>query len=314
MLHKMPPRPGLASTDRVAVVIPCLNEEATVADVVADFRKVLANARIVVVDNNSTDQTSTRALEAGAEVYIESRKGKGFALQRGFAEVRDADYVVIVDGDRTYPAEEVTKLLEAARNGADMVIGTRLENYDSGAYRLGHTFGNRVFILLVRVLFGVKTRDLFSGYRVLNRRFLDQSPLIARGFEIETELSLQALAGGFSVAELPIHYKQRQDNSSSKLRTLPDGYRILIALLAFFRDYRPLTFFGIVGLCFFAASLACSGVVVAEYLRTGTVLRIPLAILSIGLIMLCAMSLIAGIIISSINRRAGELTALIGRR
>lgn len=298
----------------VAVVIPCYNEEAAITQVVADFRAALPKARIVVVDNHSADRTAELAREAGAEVLVENRRGKGFALLRGFRAVREAEWVVMVDGDCTYPAEDAPKLVAAARAGADMVVGTRLQVYEDGAYPVGHTFGNWLFIFLVRLLFGAKLRDLFSGYRVLSRRFLDHTPLISRGFEVETELSILALTSGFQVAELPVHYRQRPENSASKLRTVRDGSRILFALISFFRDYRPLTFFGLLALGFAGGSLASGGLVVSQYLHTGQVLRVPLAILSVGLGMLCFMSLIGGLVLSSISRRADELAELIGRR
>ena len=298
----------------VGVVIPCKNEEASIAKVVSDFRRALPDARIVVVDNASTDATSQRAAEAGAIVTAETRRGKGFALVRGFRMVRDCEFVVMVDGDDTYPAEDVGKLIDALRAGADMAIGTRLNSFDDQAYRAGHNFGNRLFIGLVRVLFGARTEDLFSGYRAFSQRFLDHSPLIAQGFEIETELSLQALSGGYVVTEVPVHYRKRGEGSVSKLNTFRDGYRILVALLAFFRDYRPLTCFGIIAAIFFLLSGLTGSVVLAEYLRTGQVLRMPTAVLSVGLAMLGSISFIGGLLLSSVSRRAQELAALMSRR
>jgi len=298
----------------VAVVVPCYNEAATIAKVVADFKQALPGARIIVVDNASTDDTARQAELAGAYVIHESRKGKGFALLHGFRAARGASYVVMVDGDDTYPAEDAPKLLAALDDGADVAIGTRLADYESGAFRSKHTFGNKLFIGLIRALFGVKTQDLFSGYRVFTRRFLELSPLIAQGFEVETELSIQALAGGFIVTELPVRYRARPADSPSKLNTFRDGYRILIALLAFFRDYRPLMLFSSVALVFFLGSLATGSVVITEYLRTGQILRIPTAILSVGLALLGAVSMIGGLLLSSINRRSAELAALISRR
>ena len=296
------------------MVIPCRDEEVAIGKVVSDFRRVLPAARVVVVDNASTDATAERALAAGAEVLRETREGKGFALLRGFGAAPDADLVVMVDGDDTYPAEDLPALLSAAERGADMVIGTRASSFDVGAYRPGHTLGNRLFVVLVRVLFGVRTQDLFSGYRVLSRRFIDASPLIAQGFEIETELSLQALAGKFPVAEVPVHYRARPEQSASKLRTFRDGYRILIALLTFFRDYRPLTFFGLAGAFLLLLGLSAGGVVITGYVETGQVFRLPLAVLSVGLTLLSVMCFIGGTILSSINRRTSELAAMLARR
>jgi glycosyltransferase involved in cell wall biosynthesis len=298
----------------VAVVIPCHNEERSIGKVVEDFRRALPQARIVVVDNASTDATALRASEAGATVLHESRPGKGFAVVRGFRATREADFVVLVDGDDTYPAESVHDLLDGLRSGADMTIGTRLSSFDDGAYRTGHTFGNRLFIHLVRVMFGVQTRDLFSGYRAFTQRFLMLSPLIARGFELEAELSMQALAGSFVVTEVPIHYRARGEGSVSKLNTLRDGYRILVALLAFFRDYRPLSCFGGLAVVLWVCSALSGAVVVEQYLETGQVLRIPLAVLSVGLALLGAISFMGGLFLSSVNRRAQELAVLILRR
>lgn len=300
---------------RVAVVVPCHNEADTIAKVVADFRSILPHADVIVVDNASTDATAREAQAAGARVVHESRRGKGFALAAGFRALDDADRIVMVDGDDTYPAEAVTQLLAAVERDADMAIGTRLGgDHASGAFAAGHGLGNRLFILLVRMLFGARTQDLFSGYRVLTRRFIEYCPLIAQGFEIETELSLQALAGGFRVAEVPIRYRARPPQTTSKLRTFRDGYRILLALLAFFRDYRPFTFFALAGGLFLLLAAGAGGTVVAEYLSTGQILRLPLAILSVGLVLLAALCIIGGTILSSISRRSAELAALIGRQ
>jgi len=305
------PFPRSSEVERVAVVIPCHNEEGSVGKVVEAFRRELPEADVVVVDNASTDATRSVAAEAGARVVCESRLGKGYALLRGFEAVRGADYLVMVDGDDTYPAERVGAMLELARRGADMVVGTRLEEAASGAFRRGHDFGNRLFIWLVRMLFGMRTTDLFSGYRVFTRRFLRTVPVIAQGFEVEAELSVQALVHGFTVAELPVEYRARRVGSESKLRTLRDGPRILRALFLFFRDNRPLALFGNLSLVLLALSLAGGGVVIAEFLRTGLVPRLPLAVLAAALFILSALSFTCGVLLSSINRRAAELSALV---
>jgi glycosyltransferase involved in cell wall biosynthesis len=305
------PSEAAARPVRVAVVVPCHNEAATVGKVVRDFRAALPQAMVLVVDNASTDDTAEIARQAGARVVREPRAGKGFALLAGLREAKGADYFVMVDGDDTYPAPDVVKLLEAAQGGADMVVGTRLAGAEQGAFRAGHSLGNQLFNLLVRLLFGVRTRDLFSGYRVLSRRFLESTPLIARGFEVEAELSLQAVVQRYRTAEVPIRYRARPEESPSKLHTYRDGYRILMAILMFFRDYRPLNFFGLLALALLVLSLACGGVVVAEYLETGQVLRLPLAVLSAALFILSALSLTCGVLLSSINRRSAEIAALI---
>lgn len=300
------PRPA-----RVTVVVPCHNEAATVGKVVSDFRAALPEALVLVVDNASSDGTAELARGAGARVVHESRPGKGFALLTGFREARGSDWFVMVDGDDTYPAEGAVRMLDEARRGADMVVGTRLAGAAEGAFRAGHSLGNRLFNLLVRLLFGVRTGDLFSGYRVLSRRFLESTPLIARGFEIEAELSLQAAVQRYRTAEVPIRYRARPEESPSKLHTYRDGYRILMAILVFFRDYRPLNFFGILALVLLLLSLAGGGVVIAEYVQTGLVPRLPLAVLSAALFVLSALSLTCGVLLSSINRRAAEIAALI---
>ena len=295
----------------MAVVVPCHNEAATAGKVVRDFRAALPEAQVLVVDNASTDATAETARQAGARVLHEPRPGKGFALLAGFREARGADYFVMVDGDDTYPAEDVVKLLAAAGAGADMVVGTRLAGAEQGAFRAGHSLGNRLFNLLVRMLFGVRTGDLFSGYRVLSRRFLETTPLIARGFEVEAELALQAVVQGYRTVEVPIRYRARPEESPSKLHTYRDGYRILMAILMFFRDYRPLKFFGLLALFLLLLSLAGGGLVIAEYLRTGLVPRLPLAVLSAALFILSALSMTCGVLLSSINRRSAEIAALM---
>jgi glycosyltransferase involved in cell wall biosynthesis len=296
---------------RTVVVVPCHNEEATVGKVVRDFLAQPLVAECLVVDNASTDATAELAQQAGARVLRESRPGKGFALLTGLRAAGIADYYVMVDGDDTYPAEALPALLEKALSGADMVIGTRLQDSSDGAFRPGHGFGNRLFIGLVRLLFGLRTKDLFSGYRVLSRRFLERAPLLATGFEVELELSLQALTHSFTLAELPVRYRTRPLGSTSKLHTLRDGLRILRALFLFFRDYRPLVFFGLLGGAAWAGSVITGTPVVLDYMRTGLVPRLPSAVLAAALFILGALAWTCGVLLSSINRRANELAALL---
>ncbi|MEO8277275.1 MAG: glycosyltransferase family 2 protein [Thermoanaerobaculia bacterium] len=302
------------SPPRIAVVIPCHDEAATIAKVVTDFRRVLPSATIIVVDNGSRDASANLALAAGAELVREPRPGKGFAMLRGF-RATDADFVLMVDGDDTYPAEAAPALFEAAIGGADQVVGTRLGGAVEGAFPPGHSFGNRLFIGIVRLLFGVRTGDLFSGYRVLSRRFLRTTPLLATGFEIEAELTLQAAMRGFSVVEMPVAYRPRgADGGVSKLATFRDGSRILFAILTFFRDYRPLTCFGALAALFAAGALIFGSAVIADFISTGWVHRLPLAVLAAALFILSALSLTCGVLLSSINRRAAEIAALVAGR
>jgi len=303
-------RPG-----RVAVVIPCHDEATSIARVVHDFRNALPDAEIVVVDNASTDDTAVDAARAGARVLHESRLGKGFALLTGFAAVAGADHVVMVDGDGTYPAECVCDLLQAAtESNADVVIGTRLEVDAADAFRPGHSLGNRLFIALVRLLFGIRTRDLFSGYRVLSRRFLETTPLVATGFDVEAEISVQAQVHGFQVIEIPVAYRAREGDSRSKLRTFHDGFHIAREIMILFRDYRPMAFFGLLSLGLMVASFWSGWAPIDDYLRTGLVHHLPRAVLAAAFFILAALSLSLGVLLSSINRRAVELAALIRKR
>ncbi len=292
------------------MVIPCRDEAAAIADVVEQFVVQPGVVEVIVVDNGSRDETASIARCAGARVVSESRPGKGFAVTTGLREAGPADYYVMVDGDDTYPASALPNLVQAAIKGADMVIGTRLASAESGALRRGHGFGNRLFIALVRVFFHLRTTDLFSGYRVFSRRFVEAVPLIAHGFDIELELSLQALANSFVVTETPVTYRPRRAGDPSKLRTFRDGLKVLRALVLFFRDYRPMAFFGALSAIGAGLSIALGSVVVKQYLETGQVLRLPLAILSAALLLLSALSISCGMILASVNRRAAELAAL----
>jgi len=298
----------------IAVIIPCHNEAVAIARVVSAFRAQPGVTEVLVVDNNSSDDTARIAASAGARVVRESRPGKGFALATGLREATPSEFFVMVDGDDTYPAESLPQLIASARAGHDMVIGTRLATREGAAFRKGHDFGNRLFILLVRLLFRLKTNDLFSGYRVLSRRFVESAPLLAQGFEIELELSLQALSNNFRVAEHPVEYRARPHGSLSKLRTYVDGFKILRSLVLFFRDYRPMAFLGTSGVFLMIISLVFGFDVVRRYLETGQVLRLPLAVLSVALFLLGALSLTCGTVLTSINRRAAEIRTLISGR
>ena len=290
----------------VAVVIPCHNEEATIGRVVSRFREVLPGAEIVVVDNACSDATVLSATAAGARVVRESRLGKGYAVLTGFAAAGDADYYVMVDGDDTYPAREVPAMLAKAADGADMVVGTRLATQHSDALTTGRGFGNRVFIALVRLLFGIRTSDLFSGYRVFTRRFLDSVSISATGFDIEAEISIQARVHGFPVAEHPVAYRPRHTDSESKLRPLHDGSRILRGIILLFRDYRPVAFFGWLAVLLLVLAGLSGWAPISDYVRTGMVDHMPRAVLAAGLVILGAIALSVGMLLSSINRRSAD--------
>jgi glycosyltransferase involved in cell wall biosynthesis len=295
-----------SSRPSLAVLIPCLDEEEGIGAVVADFRRELPEARILVVDNGSADATSERARAAGAEVVSEPRRGKGRAVVVGFRLLHE-DVVVMVDGDGSYPAEGARRLLEAHRRcPVDMITGIRTPEASSSVFRPFHRFGGSAFSLVFRLVFGHEPRDLFSGLRLLSKRFYKNVPLLFRGFELETELTVQAVEKGFQLSEVAIPFRERAEGSASKLRTVRDGFRILRLLVVLFRDYRPLLFFGAISLLFFLAGLAAGSLPVYEYLTTRMVGRFPLAILAAGLMNLSLFTLLTGVMLESGLRHRRE--------
>ena len=232
----------------VAILIPCLNEELTIGDVVRSFKRELPSATIYVFNNRSTDRTADRAREAGAIVVHEPRRGKGFVIHSMFRHV-DAAVYVMVDGDGTYPARDVHSLIAPIRSGeADMVVGSRLHEMSDSKFKPLNRWGNRLFLYVVNLVFGVRITDMLSGYRAFSRSIVKRLPLIRGGFETETEITIKALDRGFRVAEVPVNLEQRPEGSFSKIRIASDGLRVISTILAMFRDYKPLTFFGGMGL------------------------------------------------------------------
>jgi glycosyltransferase involved in cell wall biosynthesis len=293
---------------RIAVLVPCLNEETTVAQVVRDFRSVLPHAEIFVFDNNSGDETARCALEAGATVRLEPRRGKGFAVARMFQDV-DADIYLMVDGDGTYPAHAAPSLIAPVAEGrADMVVGSRLHRSSQSEFNPINRLGNYFFAFVFKIIFGSKLTDILSGYRAFSRRFVREIPLFGGGFEIEAELTVKALQGGFRIEELPVNLVSRPPNSKSKIRIVRDGFVILSTILALVRDYKPLTTFGATGLVLFIAGLIPGTPVALHYLRTGTISSIPDGIVSICLLLLGITSIAAGLILHSVSRHFQELT------
>ncbi|HKP71494.1 MAG TPA: glycosyltransferase [Pyrinomonadaceae bacterium] len=294
------------ATPRVAVLIPCYNEELTVAGVVREFRALLPDADIYVFDNNSKDRTVECALEAGATVMYERRQGKGYVVQSMFRQV-DADVYVMVDGDATYPASEVHKLIEPVlRDEADMVVGSRLLEGTQSQFKSLNRFGNHAFLSVLNRTFKVKITDMLSGYRAFNRRFVKGLPLFGGGFETETELTIKALERGFRIVEIPVDLTARPEGSFSKIRIAQDGMRILNTILALFRDYKPLTFFGVVGLVLMTLGLIPGLLVVFEFFETGLVLRLPSAVLAVGLELTGMLALTVGLVLHTIVRRSQE--------
>lgn len=295
---------------KITVAIPCYNEEKTIAKVIVDFRKELPEAEILVFDNNSTDNSAKIAGENGAKVFFERKQGKGYVMQKMFHCI-NADIFVLVDGDDTYFADDVHKLLEPIKNGqADMVVGNRLLQKKSG-FSTSHRFGNWIFKILLNYLFNAKFADILSGYRVMSREFYKNIPLLAKGFEIETELTLQSLERNFYIKEIPIQYKNRPAGSHSKINKFKDGYRIFFTIIALLRDYRPTVFFSYIGGFFIVAGIYFGSIIIDEYYRTGFINRVPTAILSITLVIIGVNALISGLILSAINRRQKETEVFI---
>jgi glycosyltransferase involved in cell wall biosynthesis len=291
---------------RIAVVVPCLNEEATIGPVVRKFRTVLPTAELYVVDNDSTDATERVAREAGATVLRETRRGKGHAVRKAFREV-EADIYILVDGDDTYPAEEAPRLIQPILDGdADVVVATRLGGDTRSEFRWVNRLGNRLLLGALNLVFGVRLTDLLSGYRVMTREYVKQAPVLASGFELETELSILAFEREFRTVEIPVRLRSRPEGSHSKIRVLGDGFRILSAILTLLRDYRPLSFFGGLGLLCAVLGLLPGIFVTIEFLERGTV-RIPTAVLATGLEVWAITLVLAGVILQALNRRFREL-------
>jgi glycosyltransferase involved in cell wall biosynthesis len=294
---------------RVAVLIPCFNEEPTIGSVVREFQAALPCAAIFVFDNASTDRTADEARAAGAEVLHEHRRGKGHVVQSMFRKI-DADAYVIVDGDGTYPAAEVERLVAPVLRGeADMVIGSRLHQSARSDFRPLNRFGNHVFLALLNSIFGVRLTDLLSGYRAFSRRLVRGVPLFGGGFETEAELTIKALQRGFVIAEEPIDLGERPAGSYSKIRIVRDGVLILLTMLQLIRDYRSLSFFGCLGVVLFALALIPAGWVFAEFSETGMVHRLPSAVLATGLALAGALAVTVGLVLHTIARHFRELDA-----
>lgn len=299
---------------RIAVLIPCYNEAATVEKVIRDFRQALPQAEIHVFDNNSDDGTGRIAAEAGAIVTREKKQGKGHVVAAMFEKV-DADYYVIVDGDDTYPAERVEALLAPVLAGeADMVVGKREAADAEAAYRRFHVFGNWLVGKLINVIFGANLEDIMSGYRAFTREAAMNLPIMAYGFDIETEMTIQCLYRRWVVLEVPIAYRERPEGSVSKLSTFRDGMRVIFRILSLFRSYKPLTFFGGMGILFFLMSFGMAAAVRLGDWLPDSAYRLSLII---GSATLMAMSLIAvsiGVIVQLINFRFLELDSVLRRR
>lgn len=299
----------LPASLRIAVVIPCYNEGATIATVVRDFRAALPSARIIAFDNNSSDNTAEAARAAGARVIEVPLQGKGNVVRRMFSDV-DADVYVMVDGDATYDAQAAPMLIERLiHHGLDMVVGSRLSD-EQAAYRVGHRFGNVLLTQCAASIFGRTFKDMLSGYRVFSRRYAKTFPSHSAGFEIETELAVHALGMRMPVAEIETRYRSRPEGSESKLNTYRDGFRILTTILKLFKTERPFAFFfsGFVLCILLAVVLAVP--VFETYLATGLVPRLPTVMLCSVLSLFGAILLTCGIVLDTVTRGRNEIKRL----
>ena len=294
---------------RVVVLLPCYNEEAAIAEVIAGFRSALPDAAIYVYDNNSRDRTVERAEKAGAIVRGERQQGKGHVVRRMFADI-DADVYVMADGDLTYDPKAAPAMVEQLiRDRLDMVVGTRQHEAKS-AYRGGHVLGNRLFTGLLARLFGRSFSDIFSGYRAFSRRFVKSFPVLSEGFEIETEMSVHALELRMPVGELITSYGSRPQGSESKLSTFRDGWRILRTIATLYRVERPVLFYGAIGGLLLVVALILSIPLVITYIDTGLVPRFPTAILVTGMVIVATLCFFAGLILDTVTRGRREMRRL----
>jgi len=298
-----------AGSRRVAVLVPCYNEETAIKQVIEQFRAALPGASIHVYDNNSKDGTRDVARAAGAIVGNEVRQGKGHVVRRMFADV-EADIYLLVDGDATYDAPSAPNMIaKLIGENLDMVVGCRVDQ-EQDSYRPGHRFGNRILTGFVAQVFGRAFHDILSGYRVFSRRFVKSFPALSTGFEIETELTVHALELGMPVGEVQTPYFARLEGSESKLNTWRDGFRILWTIFNLYRGERPLRFFGLLSVIFVMLSIVLATPVVVTFLEEGVVPRLPTAILAMGMMMLAFLSLASGLILDTVTRGRRELKRL----
>ena len=299
----------MKNSPRIAVLVPCYNEEVAIGDTVTGFREALPQASVYVYDNNSKDRTREVAARAGAIVRSESLQGKGNVVRRMFADI-DADIYVMVDGDATYDPSSAREMIDLlVTQNLDMVVGKRVHT-QSEAYRAGHVLGNRMLTTFLAALFGTRFTDILSGYRVFSRRYAKSFPALAVGFETETELTVHALTLALPIAEVETRYFARPEGSASKLSTYRDGFRILRMMLVLFKNERPVMFFGVVATLLALLSIGLSVPVFATYLETGLVPRFPTAILSASLMLLAFLSVVCGLVLDTVTRGRREMKRL----
>jgi glycosyltransferase involved in cell wall biosynthesis len=290
---------------RIAVILPCYNEEAAIGKTVSDFRTALPQAQVFVYDNNSKDRTVEVARAAGAIARSEKRQGKGNVMRRMFADV-EADIYVLADGDDTYDAAQAPELIaKLVDEDLDLVTGRRVHT-EAAAYRAGHVWGNRLLTGLTAMMFGINLKDMLSGYRIMSRRFVKSFPFTAQGFAIETELTVHAVRLMMPMAEVDTHYRERPVGSASKLNTWRDGFRILFMIAHLIREERPLFFFSSIAAILTAVALFLGWYVLIDFINTGLVPRLPTAVLATGLIIIACLSLMSGLILDTVTRGRWE--------
>lgn len=298
----------------IAILIPCYNEEITVGKVINDFRQQLPSAKIYVFNNASTDRTAQVARQHGAILYNVKRQGKGHVVREMYRLI-DADIYIMVDGDDTYPADIVHNLIDPIlRERADMVVGSRLLNRVDSDFKRLNMFGNIFFLKVLNTIFNVKLTDILSGYRAMTRELVQDTPILSTGFEIETEITIRALEAGYIVEETPVKLGTRPHGSESKIHVIRDGLRILGNIIMLFRDYKPLAFFGFIGIIALTIGFILGLTVFSEFLQTGLVPRFPTAILAASLVLLGMLLISSGFILDAINRRFREIQYQIDRR
>lgn len=290
--------------NKIAILIPCYNEEVTIHKVVSDFKRELPEADIYVYDNNSSDNTSKLAKDAGAIVRFEPRQGKGNVVRQMFRDI-DADCYLMVDGDDTYPAESARELCEPILNGeADMTVGDRLSNgtYAEENKRAFHGFGNDLVRAMIKWIYGYSFDDVMTGYRAFSRPFVKTFPVMSEGFQIETEISIHAVDRRWRIKDVPIVYRDRPEGSVSKLNTIGDGMKVMIAIASLFKNYRPLKFFSLAALVLAAIGLLLGIPVIVEFFETGLVPRLPTALLATAFMFLCGLSFATGLVLDNLAK------------
>ena len=299
------------TTNRIAVILPCYNEELAIGQVVNSFKAALPNSLIYVYDNNSIDKTGEEAKKAGAIVRYETRQGKGNVIRRAFADI-EADIYVIADGDGTYDAQSSLKMIDTLiENQLDMVVGVRSDDNTKNVYRTGHRFGNKLLTKAIALLFNSQFSDVLSGFRVFSKRFVKSFPALASGFEIEAMLTIHALELRLPTAEIKTPYVERVEGTFSKLRTYKDGFKILLTILSLFKYIRPFAFFGSLSIILATTSIGLMIPVFIDFLETGLVHRFPTAILSSGMMIVAGIFLTCGVILDTVSRNRLEKKRLV---